>query len=140
MPRIATAVRFTIDPVYLQMLARDFIAAAEISCNSAYSPATAALLRQRGLKMLKNAGRTTLARDLELCRAFDGRTTSAITAPTLVICGEDDTSTPASQARDLARRISGARLLVVPRAGHMVMIEQPAIVSRAIRETIAGDR
>ena len=137
---VGTAARFSIDPGYLDLLARDFDAAAQASCRAAYSPESVTALRQRGLTMLRHAGRTTLAHDLRLCRAFDGRrNAAAITAPTLVICGEHDTITPVAQARDLSRRITAARLQVVSQAGHMVMIEQCDAVTTAIEALVRDD-
>ncbi len=48
-----------------------------------------------------------------------------IGAPTLVITGEADVSTPVSVARRMAGRIPGAVLHVVPGAPHMAPLERP---------------
>ena len=48
-----------------------------------------------------------------------------IRAPTLVITSEDDRLYPPEIARDMARRIPGARLAVIPDAGHLSNLEQP---------------
>jgi pimeloyl-ACP methyl ester carboxylesterase len=58
----------------------------------------------------------------------------AIRVPTLVIHGEDDLRVPASNGRDLAARIHGARLVLVPSAGHILLTDQTETVSRAIQE------
>ena len=55
-----------------------------------------------------------------------------ITAPTLVIAGAEDQSTPLAQAREIADGIRGARLVVVDRAAHMANIEQPDAISQAV--------
>lgn len=47
----------------------------------------------------------------------------AITAPTLVVHGELDRLTPASQARLVARAIPGARLAILRGAGHGVVLD-----------------
>ena len=57
-----------------------------------------------------------------------------ISVPTLVVVGEDDTLTPVSAARQIAEAIKGARLEIVPEAGHLVNIEQPAIFNRILRD------
>lgn len=54
--------------------------------------------------------------------------------PTLVIVGADDQLTPPDQARRMAAAIPGARLEVVPGAGHLTPLEQPEVVSRLVRE------
>ncbi|MDT4891508.1 MAG: 3-oxoadipate enol-lactonase [Pseudonocardiales bacterium] len=51
-----------------------------------------------------------------------------IAAPTLVIVGADDVPTPVRKARAIAEAIPGARLEVVPEAGHSITIEQPVRV------------
>lgn len=55
-----------------------------------------------------------------------------ITAPTLVIVGEQDVATVPAKARRIAERIPGARLVTVPDAGHSSPIEQPALVTATI--------
>jgi pimeloyl-ACP methyl ester carboxylesterase len=49
----------------------------------------------------------------------------AIAAPTTVVCGRADRLTPLRDSVRLAERIPGARLEVVPGAGHMLMLEAP---------------
>jgi pimeloyl-ACP methyl ester carboxylesterase len=56
-----------------------------------------------------------------------------ILSPTLVICGEEDQLTPLKYSRFLAEAIPDARLEKVPKAGHMVMLEQPAAVTTAVK-------
>jgi 3-oxoadipate enol-lactonase len=57
-----------------------------------------------------------------------------ISVPTLVVVGEDDTLTPVAAAEQIANAIKGARLIVVPHAGHLVNIEQPHEFNRILRE------
>ena len=55
-----------------------------------------------------------------------------IACPTLVLVGRQDAWSPLSQHEDLARRIPDAELVVVEDAGHMVTVEQPEAVNRAL--------
>ena len=50
----------------------------------------------------------------------------AITCPTLLVTGDEDTVSPAQSVRQLGGRISGARVEVLPRCGHWTPIEKPA--------------
>jgi 3-oxoadipate enol-lactonase len=50
----------------------------------------------------------------------------AIAAPTLVVAGSDDPSTPPSLLSELAAAISGSRFEVLSPAAHLAPIEQPA--------------
>lgn len=44
---------------------------------------------------------------------------------TLILVGEKDIQTPADHSREIADSLPKAELVVVPRAGHMVMLEHP---------------
>jgi 3-oxoadipate enol-lactonase len=58
----------------------------------------------------------------------------SVTAPTLVIVGEDDRPTPVERAREIAATIPGARLEIVPQCGHSSPLEQPERVTALISE------
>src|SRR5690349_20889255 len=57
---------------------------------------------------------------------------ASIQLPTLVLVGEEDVATPPEQARRIAGRIPGARLVSIPAAGHTATVEQPATVNAAL--------
>lgn len=61
-----------------------------------------------------------------------------ITVPTLVIVGELDAETPPCYSEHLAAHIPGARLVVVPGAGHLSNLERPDIVNRLVAEHLAA--
>ena len=52
--------------------------------------------------------------------------------PTLVVCGEDDRTTPPSRSRRIAAGIPGARLTLLGRCGHMTALEQPERVNEVL--------
>jgi pimeloyl-ACP methyl ester carboxylesterase len=56
----------------------------------------------------------------------------AIPAPTLVLTGADDRVIPAASSDVLAERIPGARLEVIPGAGHLFFVEKPAETDRVL--------
>lgn len=55
-----------------------------------------------------------------------------IRVPTHVIVGADDKLTTPEMAKSIAGQIRGARLTVIPDAGHLVNIEQPAAFNAAV--------
>jgi pimeloyl-ACP methyl ester carboxylesterase len=57
-----------------------------------------------------------------------------IDAPTLVAVGDRDPFVPVDQAVQLARALPDGRLLVVPDAGHEVMIERPTVFGAALAD------
>jgi 3-oxoadipate enol-lactonase len=58
--------------------------------------------------------------------------------PTLVMVGEADTLTPPQDALTLANAIPGARLEVIPGAGHLPPVEQPGPVTERLRQFLAS--
>jgi 3-oxoadipate enol-lactonase len=63
---------------------------------------------------------------------------SKILAPTLVIVGDEDIATVPARAERIRDGIAGAKLVVIPRAGHSSTIEEPVAVNAAISEFLAG--
>jgi len=59
---------------------------------------------------------------------------SQINVPTLVIAGADDTVIPPSESQKLASAIKGARLELIPGAGHLVAFEKPDEFNRVLRD------
>jgi pimeloyl-ACP methyl ester carboxylesterase len=55
-----------------------------------------------------------------------------ITVPVLVIVGEADAITPPGDAAAMAAQIPGARLVVIPRVGHLSPLENPDAVNQAL--------
>jgi pimeloyl-ACP methyl ester carboxylesterase len=57
---------------------------------------------------------------------------ATLTAPTLVLWGENDTVTPLEQGQFIAKSISGARLVVLPGVGHLPPIEDEKAFNDAV--------
>jgi 3-oxoadipate enol-lactonase len=59
-----------------------------------------------------------------------------IDVPTLVLCGSEDKVTPPSLSDELTRLIPGARMQLIPRAGHIANLEKPEAFNRAVEAFI----
>lgn len=57
----------------------------------------------------------------------------SIAVPTLLIWGERDARSPLTVARQFARAIPGAELVVIPGAGHLSNLERPEAFTAAMR-------
>ncbi len=62
---------------------------------------------------------------------------NTIRKPTLILWGEEDRVFPPPVGRELATIIPGARLIGIPKAGHLPMWERPEVVNRAILDFLA---
>ena len=63
-----------------------------------------------------------------------------ITAPTLVLAGDDDPIVPVANGRLLASRIPDARLHIVRGGGHLFLLEQANEVGAVIAEFLGEPR
>jgi pimeloyl-ACP methyl ester carboxylesterase len=104
-----------------------------------FSPASSLdLMKEAWMEQVKTDPRVRLT-DLLACQAFDGRALLArIQMPVLVVAGADDQVTPVAESTALADGIPGARLEVIPQAGHQAPLEQSATFNRLLEEFAEG--
>ncbi|MER5495408.1 alpha/beta fold hydrolase [Streptomyces sp. NPDC002490] len=62
----------------------------------------------------------------------------AVACPTLVVCGDRDALCPPEFHRRIAHAVPGARLSVLPEAGHLLPLEQPDELASLLRDHLAG--
>ena len=62
----------------------------------------------------------------------------AFRGPVAAVVGDEDTITPVEAAEHLVATAAGARLVVVPQAGHLSAVEQPAAVAAALADLAAA--
>lgn len=88
-----------------------------------------------GLRLLEHGPAGVLGIDLAACDAYGGAdgAIARVGCPTLILAGEADIMTPPASAAALAKRFLEARSLTLPRAGHMMMIEQPDATLDALK-------
>jgi pimeloyl-ACP methyl ester carboxylesterase len=90
-------------------------------------------LKAQGKEKMLETRPSVLLGDFQACSSFDVRERLAeIKAPACVVCGEEDKMTPLRFSETLAEKIKGAELTTVPEAGHMVMLERPEAVAKAV--------
>lgn len=58
----------------------------------------------------------------------------AVTCPTRVIVGSEDTTTPPVLSRRITAAVTGARMVTLPAIGHLSVLEAPEAVADALRE------
>ena len=132
---VGTGARLFVSPAILDGLSRDYAATARLIAEWAYKrQAAPAVIDAYVDAMLKIPVQVTHD-DFIACNTFDlTAEVSQIQVPTLVIVGLEDRLTPPKLSRFLAQQMAAARLLEVAEAGHMVMLEQSAIVTGAVHE------
>jgi pimeloyl-ACP methyl ester carboxylesterase len=106
--------------------------------NDGYSPKTIAtkpeIIREGWGEQIQTDPRVRWG-DLVACSQVDLRDRiGQLDKPTLILAGADDSITPATEAEFLRSRIKGARLEVVPDAGHRLTTERPDVTNTAIEK------
>lgn len=132
---VATGARLRVGPAILEGIRSDFEGSVELVTRFAWSPEAPPALTELGRQALLETGPDVLSSDFSACDRFDviGRL-GEVEVPTLVITGTADQLTPPKYARFLAEHIPDAQLALVEGAGHMVMLERPAQVAKAVQE------
>ncbi|VTU14015.1 3-oxoadipate enol-lactonase 2 [Variovorax sp. SRS16] len=95
------------------------------------SPAVVAELTQSIASLRTDSYLKTI--EANVCDDFAGDL-GKIRAPTLVLVGEHDTTTPLRHSQELVGLIPGARLQVIADAGHLTNIEQPEAFNACLAE------
>jgi 3-oxoadipate enol-lactonase len=65
---------------------------------------------------------------------------SAVKVPTLVLIGENDTIAPKQSSEFIVQNISTATLEVIPAAGHLSSLDNPAALSAAVGKFLDANR
>ena len=127
---VSTGGRLRVNPQALAALPDGLEQAAPVMAATNFPPGTSEeMLELRRLQYLSVGGATVLA-DLTACDRFDVLDRLwEIRCRAQVLVGSQDVLTPPKYARVLAERISAARLVEYPGAGHMLPIERPAEVA-----------
>jgi pimeloyl-ACP methyl ester carboxylesterase len=137
---VGSGARLRVHPSILENTASEttFPAAVQRIVSSAFSEAADERLVELAAQRMAETRPSVLHGDFLACNAFDVMgSIAAISAPTLVVCGQDDELTPLRYSQYLADQILGASLEVIARAGHMVMLEQPQAVASALSGFLA---
>jgi pimeloyl-ACP methyl ester carboxylesterase len=131
---VATGARLRVTPSLLDTIRQDPESAVRAICTSAFGPEVPAKMLRMGMRQMASVPANVLLGDFEACDDFDvmGRLPE-IAVPTLVLCGTRDALTPPKYSTHLRDHIPGARICLVQGSGHMVMLEQPSEVSRALQ-------
>jgi pimeloyl-ACP methyl ester carboxylesterase len=138
---LGSGARLRVAPEILQSTAQEttFAAAVKLITELSFAPQTPTRLKELASARLLEIRPSILHGDLLACDAFDpGGHISAIRLPTLVMCGAEDRMTPPRYSASLSERIAGARLELLPRAGHMLMLERPDDVAEILGHFLLG--
>jgi pimeloyl-ACP methyl ester carboxylesterase len=138
---VATGAKLRVFPEILQDILRDKEGTVRKIAELAFSKKTPAPLIESGFKEMMKCRKEVIHRDFSSCEQFNAMDrVRRITMPTLILCGGDDLLTPLKYSEFLHAEIPDSKLVRVPDAGHLLMIEKPEPVNRAIEAFVTGNR
>lgn len=136
---VGTGARLRVAPAILDGILQDFDGAIDLVTRFAWAKEAPQELTRRGREMMAQTAPEVIHGDFVACDAFDVmQRLNEIDAPTLVITGTADLLTPHKYGAFLADHIPNARLVTVEAGGHMMALEQPVPVARAVAEFISA--
>jgi pimeloyl-ACP methyl ester carboxylesterase len=130
---IGTGGRLRVDPGIFDLLEGDHAEACAVLARRQLREGAARATVERSADVMGHVPATVTAGDYRACDRFDVLDRLGdITVPTLVLVGAEDRMTPLRYAERLADGIPGGCLVVIPRAGHLPMVERPKETAAAI--------
>jgi pimeloyl-ACP methyl ester carboxylesterase len=136
---VGTGARLRVLPSILEGIKNNFKETVPMIVRSVFSRTAPQEFIEKGIQQLMGVGPEVLYGDFLACDHFDTmEELEKIDLPTLVICGEEDELTPVKYSQYLHGRIKGSRLEVLPRAGHMVMMESAETFNERVKAFV-GD-
>lgn len=123
---VGTGCRLPVSEKVLRGLETDFEATLSTVVRYCFSKAVLEELLERAVSEAQKTDPAIVRRDFQACNTFDCcERLAEIRIPAFVICGEKDVMVPPPASELLASSIPGARLEIIPRGSHSVMLEQP---------------
>ncbi len=127
--------RLRVLPTFLEELNKGTVP--ETLASFLYGPAASKELLEKGKKEVKDTAASIYYADLSACDKFDVmEELHRIQKPVQIICGSEDRLTPVKYSHFLEEKLSDGQVKIIDGAGHMVMLEEPDQVNRAISDFV----
>lgn len=135
---VATGARLRVHPKILQGLLEAPETTAQLLAEWAYGERPDPQMLQLYVRRTLEIPPSIIHGDFAACNQWDRmQDIIRIQLPTLIIGGEADRLTPPKYLHYLHDRIPNSQLVLIPGAGHMVMLEAPGAVCAAVQEFLA---
>jgi pimeloyl-ACP methyl ester carboxylesterase len=136
---VGTGARLRVRQDLMTKIMEDYEQASRLIAQLSVSPSCEPhLVENIAREMLKVRADVTYG-DFEACNSFDRMNeVDQIAAQTLIVCGADDLMTPPKYSEYLHKKIQHSELIIVPAAGHSVMLEKHRELNKAIEAFVAS--
>jgi pimeloyl-ACP methyl ester carboxylesterase len=134
---ISTGARLRVNPVIMEnaVNSQTFPTVVSFITSKSFSKHADPHLVELATKRMHEIRPSVLYGDFISCDNFNMmEALDTIRTPTLIVCGQDDEMTPLRYSQYLKDHIKDSRIVVIPDAGHMVMLEKQHMLSQALGE------
>ncbi|MEW5940216.1 MAG: alpha/beta hydrolase [Chloroflexota bacterium] len=138
---VGSGARLRVAPAILEATssAETFPAAVKLVNDFEFGPSVNSRMKKLAADRMLEIRPAVMHGDFLACDQFDVMPRlGEINIPALILCGAEDVLTPVKYSEYMRDHIAGARLVVFPGAGHMVMLEEPVAVAKEMGQFVDG--
>jgi pimeloyl-ACP methyl ester carboxylesterase len=134
---IGSGARLRVQPSLLEGLIKEPATALKALADNCLSTSCPDWLRQSMREKYSKSDPLIIHGDLSACDHFDVMNSiHEISVPTLVVVGQEDVLTPVKYSKFLTDKIKRSSLVIIPNAGHLVMMERPDDFNSAVQKFV----
>ncbi len=134
---IGTGGRLRVLPAIFENLKNNFQEFLNSLPAGAFYHKTSSSIIKGYLEKISDVDPNVIYQDFKICDNFDRlQDVESIKIPCLIVCGKADKLTPVKYSTYFDEKIERSKLVVIEKAGHMVMLEKPGELNRVITEFI----
>jgi pimeloyl-ACP methyl ester carboxylesterase len=131
---VGTGARLRVHPDLLAKVKENYGEASRLVGQWAVSPNSDPVIAERIAEDMLRVRPEVALNDFMACNQFDRMDDMQnTTCRTLIIVGADDRMTPVKYSQYLHDKIVGSKLILIPGAGHSVMLEKPRMFNDALQ-------
>ena len=136
---VGTGARLRVRPEFLSELRLNYENACREIATWSVSPSSDPIVGERLANDLMKVNPVTAYNDFSACDKYDRMEDVAkVRCPTLILCGADDRMTPPKYSRYLHEKIVDSELVLIPGAGHSVMLEKHKEFNKALEDFLVS--
>ena len=136
---ISTAPNFALPAEVIARWQADPLAYAEDEAALSIAPMSSKTVRDHIAALRAGVSPEGQGADLAACASWDSPADCLATAcPIFLMSASDDIPRLRERAEEWARTIAGARLAIIPEAGHFMLVEQPGLCTSAMLEWLGS--
>ena len=132
---VGTGARLKVHPDILAKIKEDYQVASKLIGQWAVSPSSDPVIAERIAEDMLKVRPDVAFNDFMACNQFDRMNdVQKVTCRALIIVGTDDRMTPVKYSQYLHDKITGSKLVLIPDAGHSVMLEKHHMFNDALQD------